>query len=64
MAPPDLKSGELVEDEKLLMRALRCVAHISSSNRSFDEFSRLCREVAASYLLRLQKRDTPTNQDP
>jgi len=54
MAPPDLKNGRFVEDEKLLMR---CLANpdLVLKGQSFAEFGRLYNRVAAAYIKRLHK---------
>ena len=62
MAPPHMKSGALVEDEKLLMRALRTINRVAP-RKGLDEFARLYEVVTASYLLNLEKLRSSTTED-
>jgi hypothetical protein len=54
MAPPHLRQGAIIDDEKLLMRALRCMTGLSAGASS-QEFTRLYQEIAASYFQRVNE---------
>jgi hypothetical protein len=62
MAPPHLRQGNLVDDEKLLMRALRCIAGMSAG-RNMQEFAHLYDEIAAAYLKKVDELRASSTDD-
>jgi len=62
MAPPHMRDGRLIEDEKLLMRAMRCLSGLATGS-SLHEFARLYEEIAASYLLQVDKLRAQSTED-
>lgn len=62
MAPPHLKQGNLVDDEKLLMRALRCITGMSAG-RDMQAFAHLYDEIAAAYLQKVDELRTSSMDD-
>ena len=62
MAPPELKKGRFIEDEKLLMK---CLANpdLVLKGQSIADFGKLYNRVALAYMKRLAKTKSSANRE-